>query len=86
MTSIPCARTSLLSGIASGLGIGIVRGLSAGALTAGNWGVGAFLVVSLGTFQMCQNKMAREREQVTKIIENMPRKLAKEAAPATEGK
>jgi hypothetical protein len=29
---IPCARNSLLSGIASGVGIGVVRGLSVGTL------------------------------------------------------
>ncbi|KAL0960719.1 hypothetical protein HGRIS_005745 [Hohenbuehelia grisea] len=31
ITQIPCARNSLLSGIASGLGIGVIRGLSTGA-------------------------------------------------------
>lgn len=30
ITEIPCARNSLLSGIASGAGIGVIRGLSAG--------------------------------------------------------
>ncbi|KAF9497723.1 hypothetical protein BDN71DRAFT_1504704 [Pleurotus eryngii] len=30
---IPCARNSLLSGIASGVGIGVIRGLSAGTVS-----------------------------------------------------
>jgi Protein of unknown function (DUF3767) len=32
ITDVPCARNSLLGGIASGAGIGVVRGMSAGVL------------------------------------------------------
>lgn len=37
VTELPCARNSLLSGIASGVGVGVIRGLSVGM------SVGAFV-------------------------------------------
>jgi cytochrome c oxidase assembly protein subunit 20 len=57
---IPCARNSLLSGIASGAGIGVIRGISAGqfslrslpiSLTGFKW-LGAFVASNwaVGTF------------------------------------
>ncbi|KAG6891519.1 hypothetical protein C0992_005053 [Termitomyces sp. T32_za158] len=92
---VPCARNSLLGGIASGLGIGIVRAMSAcasylvgrkvfqteissAAFVAGNWACATFVVISLGSFQICQNKLAKERESVTRIIESMPRRVVKQ--------
>ena len=47
---IPCARSSLLSGIASGAGVGAIRGLSAGVFVASNWAVGTFMAVTLGSW------------------------------------
>ncbi|TFK73640.1 hypothetical protein BDN72DRAFT_168497 [Pluteus cervinus] len=75
---IPCARNSLLGGIASGFGIGVIRGISAGPMVAGNWAVAAFAIVSLGSWHLCHKQMADERAKVTKIIENMPRRTLKE--------
>ncbi|KAJ6621783.1 hypothetical protein B0H10DRAFT_2015745 [Mycena sp. CBHHK59/15] len=43
---VPCARSSLLSGIASGVGIGFIRGISAKPIVAGNWAMGTFALVS----------------------------------------
>jgi len=83
VTSVPCARSSLLGGIASGLGIGVVRGLSTGALVAGHWAMATFVVVSLGSFQFCQRQMEKERQKVTRIIENMPRRVVKSEAEET---
>ncbi len=39
-----------MSGIASGAGIGVMRGLSAGVLLAGHWAIATFAVVSIGSW------------------------------------
>ncbi|RDB17797.1 hypothetical protein Hypma_000954 [Hypsizygus marmoreus] len=78
ITDIPCARNSLLGGIASGAGIGVVRGMSAGALVAGNWAIATFMIVSLGSFHLCQKQMEDERKKVTRVIESMPRRVVKQ--------
>lgn len=44
---MPCARNSLMSGIASGVGVGVIRIMSAGFLVGSHWAVGTFMVVSL---------------------------------------
>ncbi|KAG5719274.1 hypothetical protein E4T56_gene13369 [Termitomyces sp. T112] len=76
---IPCARNSLLGGIAGGLGIGIVRAMSASAFVAGNWACATFVLISFGSFQICQNRLANERKSVTRVIESMPRRVVKQA-------
>ncbi|KAF9013191.1 hypothetical protein BDQ17DRAFT_1231332 [Cyathus striatus] len=73
LTEIPCARSSLLAGIASGAGIGVIRGLTAGPMVAGNWAVATFMLVSIGSWHICQNQFANERKQLKTITENMPR-------------
>lgn len=78
VTNIPCARNSLLGGIASGAGIGVVRGMSAGALVAGNWAMATFTIVSIGSFHLCQKQLADERKKVMKVIESMPRRVIKQ--------
>ncbi|KAF4577106.1 hypothetical protein EYR36_005093 [Pleurotus pulmonarius] len=81
---IPCARNSLLSGIASGVGIGVIRGLSAGPLVAGHWAMATFTVISLGSWHVCQRQIHREQQNVQKIIESIPqRSLKNGAASAT---
>jgi len=47
---MPCARSSLLNGIAAGAGVGIVRGIGAGPFVASNWAVGTFMLISIGTW------------------------------------
>ncbi|KAK2465413.1 hypothetical protein APHAL10511_002767 [Amanita phalloides] len=75
VADIPCARGALMGGIASGAGIGIIRGLSAGALVAGHWAMATFTVVSLGSWHICQNQIAEERRKVAKIMESAPRRI-----------
>ncbi|TFL01358.1 hypothetical protein BDV98DRAFT_604661 [Pterulicium gracile] len=74
---IPCGRSSLLAGIASGFGIGVIRGLSTNVMVAANWGVGSFAIVSLGSWHFCQGKLAEERKRVEKIVEQMPQRMIK---------
>ncbi|KAF8349539.1 hypothetical protein F5887DRAFT_878165 [Amanita rubescens] len=75
ISDIPCARGALMSGIASGAGIGVMRGLSASVLLAGHWAIATFAVVSIGSWHICQARMANERRTVTKIMESAPRRI-----------
>ncbi|EPQ51066.1 hypothetical protein GLOTRDRAFT_133393 [Gloeophyllum trabeum ATCC 11539] len=74
---MPCARGSLLSGIAAGAGVGAVRGLSAGAFVASNWAVGTFVLISVGTWTICQRNRNEERRRIQQVIEEMPRRYVK---------
>ncbi|KAJ8691477.1 hypothetical protein PTI98_011045 [Pleurotus ostreatus] len=80
---IPCARNSLLSGIASGVGIGVIRGLSAGPLVAGHWAMATFTVISLGSWHVCQRQIRREQQNVQKIIESIPQRSLKNGGATT---
>ncbi|TFK52211.1 hypothetical protein OE88DRAFT_1611180, partial [Heliocybe sulcata] len=73
---MPCTRTSLLNGIAAGAGVGVVRGLSAGPFVASNWAVGTFMLISIGTWTICQRNRNEERKRIQTVIEEMPRRYA----------
>ncbi|KAH9080584.1 hypothetical protein EDB83DRAFT_996296 [Lactarius deliciosus] len=110
---IPCARNSLLSGIASGVGVGVIRGLSvrtscalpflphfpphppgflltrSGARTVGpfaasNWAMGTFMLVSLGTWTICQRNIQEERRRVQTIVEQLPTRVIAKPSEDTE--
>ncbi|KAG7575478.1 hypothetical protein FFLO_00297 [Filobasidium floriforme] len=67
--TIPCARESLLSGIAGGFGIGSVRYISKRMVgTATNWAVGSFVGISILMWENCRRKRAKELAQM-KLIE-----------------
>jgi len=72
---IPCARNSLLSGIASGVGVGVIRGLSVHPFVASNWAVGTFMLVSLGTWTICQRNILEERRRVQTVVEQLPQRM-----------
>ncbi|KAH9841751.1 uncharacterized protein C8Q71DRAFT_738634 [Rhodofomes roseus] len=75
---IPCARSSLLSGIASGAGVGVIRGLSASAFVASNWAVGTFVAVTLGSWTICRRSRDEEKRRVQQVVEQLPRRFAKQ--------
>ncbi|KAF4617354.1 hypothetical protein D9613_005824 [Agrocybe pediades] len=52
VSDLPCARNALLAGIASGTGMGFIRGLTAGPMMAGHWAMGTFVLISLGSWQV----------------------------------
>ncbi|EMD40098.1 hypothetical protein CERSUDRAFT_45537 [Gelatoporia subvermispora B] len=81
---IPCARNSLLSGIASGAGVGVIRGMSAGAFVASNWAVGTFMLVSMGTWSICRRAREDERRKLQQVVEQIPARFVKkqEESPA----
>ncbi|EIN10492.1 hypothetical protein PUNSTDRAFT_84587 [Punctularia strigosozonata HHB-11173 SS5] len=76
----PCTRNSLLSGIASGVGVGAIRAMSASILTSCNWAVGTFMLVSLGTWQVCQSARIEEHRRVQQVVEELPKRFAKRKA------
>ncbi|TFK27696.1 hypothetical protein FA15DRAFT_666155 [Coprinopsis marcescibilis] len=79
VTEIPCARNSLLYGIAGGAGIGFVRALSSAPMVAGHWAVGTFALISLGSWHICQKQIRDERAKVEQIISSLPpRKVKKD--------
>lgn len=73
---IPCARNSLLSGIASGIGIGVIRGINVKPFVAANWAVGTFVVVAVGTWNVCQASIRSERDKVRVVVEKMSQRRA----------
>ncbi|KAF7314510.1 hypothetical protein MKEN_00924000 [Mycena kentingensis (nom. inval.)] len=75
IAEVPCARSSLLSGIASGVGIGFVRGMSASAFVAGNWAFGTFAVISTASWLMCTGKLERQHQLTRQTIEALPKQL-----------
>ncbi|KAL6308348.1 hypothetical protein BKA93DRAFT_695459, partial [Sparassis latifolia] len=80
---IPCARSSLLSGIASGTGIGVIRGMSAGPFVACNWAVGTFALISLGTWTICRRSLEEERRRIQQVVEQLPKRFAKAQEDST---
>ncbi|KAI6039341.1 hypothetical protein EDC04DRAFT_3112390 [Pisolithus marmoratus] len=74
---MPCARHSLLTGIASGAGVGVIRAISASPFVASNWAVGTFMAISLGSWTICQRNLQAERRRVARVIEEMPKRFIK---------
>lgn len=64
VASFPCARNSLLLGIASGVTAGLLRLYrSRGFIrTAGNWGFGTFAVVSISSWELCRLQRRKSQE------------------------
>ncbi|OJA17226.1 hypothetical protein AZE42_00209 [Rhizopogon vesiculosus] len=81
---IPCARNSLMSGIASGVGVGVIRIMSAGFLVGSHWAVGTFMLVSLGTWTVCQRNIEVERRKLQKVVEDMPKRFIKQKDVAAD--
>ncbi|KZT32890.1 hypothetical protein SISSUDRAFT_973838, partial [Sistotremastrum suecicum HHB10207 ss-3] len=71
---IPCARSSLMSGIASGVAIGFIRGMTTTPFAAANWAVGTFAFVSLGTWEVCRASLRSEMAKIQAIKEEIPKR------------
>ncbi|KDR82494.1 hypothetical protein GALMADRAFT_112175 [Galerina marginata CBS 339.88] len=78
VSDLPCARNALLAGIASGTGMGVIRGMTAGPMMAGHWAIGTFVLISLGSWHICQKQYTDERRKITQVIESMPKRTLKE--------
>ncbi|KAI6147127.1 hypothetical protein BKA82DRAFT_1004536 [Pisolithus tinctorius] len=81
---MPCARHSLLTGIASGAGVGVIRAISASPFVASNWAVGTFMVISLGSWTICQRNLQAERRRVARVVEEMPKRFIKSKETSTD--
>ncbi|KAL4810078.1 hypothetical protein BDV18DRAFT_130253 [Aspergillus unguis] len=70
----PCARDSLMLGMAAGFGIGGVRGVLGGMRSiwsACNWAVGIFAVTSLAAHEFCQRRRIQELDGMKQAVELM---------------
>ncbi|WVQ85330.1 hypothetical protein IAT38_007495 [Cryptococcus sp. DSM 104549] len=84
---IPCARNSLLYGIAGGTGLGVVRFLgSRRVISGGNWAVGGFIAIATFQWETCNRARRKELAQMRAIQERYPHRHVsklrrKDAAP-----
>ncbi|KAF9155469.1 hypothetical protein BG015_009757 [Linnemannia schmuckeri] len=64
MRKSPCAKESFIDGAALGLGVGLLKAMRSGPnRSAANWGFGAFVLMTVGTWEYCHFKI-RERRQL----------------------
>ncbi|SPO19635.1 uncharacterized protein UTRI_00031_B [Ustilago trichophora] len=69
--SMPCARGSLLMGMATAAGvIGISLVAGRGLRRGLNWGVGSFCFVSLASFETCRRNIKAEQMRMKTVIES----------------
>ncbi|KAJ7134893.1 hypothetical protein C8R44DRAFT_870468 [Mycena epipterygia] len=72
---VPCARESFLHGIAGGVGIGVIRGISAHPIIAGNWAVGTFALIAAFSWHLCVKKIEDQQKLTRAAIQNLPKQL-----------
>jgi len=77
ISEMPCVRSSLLTGIASGIGVGIIRGVSARPFVASNWAMSTFLVISTGSWVLCQKAKSDEFTRIRRVMDSMPARTLK---------
>ncbi|GAA6021406.1 hypothetical protein JCM11491_006698 [Sporobolomyces phaffii] len=95
LPSMPCARTSLLFGIAAGAAVGGLRFLFSrggrGTLAGGNdrwgevgaaanWAVGAWGVASLGAWETCRARQTAEATRMAALVSEIKSRQAAKAA------
>jgi len=74
---MPCVRSSLLTGIASGVGVGVIRGVSARPFVASNWAMSTFLLISTGSWLLCQKAKRDEFMRVHRVMNSLPARTLK---------
>ncbi|KAI9147723.1 Cytochrome c oxidase protein 20 [Paramyrothecium foliicola] len=66
----PCSREGLLTGIATGAGVGGLKFVIHGkAKSAANWAVGFFILASTASYEYCQYRRRAERTAMKRSIE-----------------
>ena len=69
--SMPCARSSLLMGMATAAGVTGISLVAGRGLRRGlNWGVGSFCFVSLASWEMCRRNRKAEQMRMQTVIES----------------
>lgn len=82
---IPCAREGLLYGIGAGFGVGGMRAILGGTVwNSCNFAVGAFTVIAGGSFAWCQRGLAREKQEMRKVVELMKARQFEQARKEKE--
>ncbi|KAJ2779577.1 hypothetical protein H4R18_003933 [Coemansia javaensis] len=77
----PCAREGLLYGIGTGIGAGVLGFFKRGSvLSAGNWGVAAFVAVAIAAKQLCHFHRAHQHAKNRTLLE-----LQSARTPKVEG-
>lgn len=80
---VPCARTALLGGIASGATIGAIQLLMRrGVATACNYAVGTFVFVSICGWESCRRARAHEMAQMHELLSRFQDRQLPSTAPA----
>ncbi|KAF8985169.1 hypothetical protein BGZ46_005715 [Entomortierella lignicola] len=65
MAKSPCAKESFVDGAALGLGVGLLKAMRSGfGRPAANWGFGAFLLTTVGTWEYCHYKIRQKRQMM----------------------
>lgn len=68
--SMPCARSSLLVGMATAAGVAGISLVAGRGLRRGlNWGVGSFCFVSLASWETCRRNFKAEQTRMRTVIE-----------------
>ncbi|KAF8936880.1 hypothetical protein EDD21DRAFT_361863 [Dissophora ornata] len=63
MAKSPCAKESFIDGAAVGLGVGLLKAMKSGVgRPAANWGFGAFVLMTVGTWEYCHFKIRQKRQ------------------------
>ncbi|KAG0351095.1 hypothetical protein BGZ54_003413 [Gamsiella multidivaricata] len=63
MKKSPCAKESFIDGAALGLGVGLLKAMRSGVgRSAANWGFGAFVLMTVGTWEYCHFKIRQKRQ------------------------
>lgn len=76
MANVPCTRNSLLAGIASGVGVGFIRSMNTKMIYAGNWAVVTFALVSITSWNICRNRIIKERQTMQWVKDEAVRQRA----------
>ncbi|XP_064622828.1 cytochrome c oxidase assembly protein COX20, mitochondrial-like [Lineus longissimus] len=73
---VPCMKQSLLTGIGSGLGIGIVSFLmTSNPRRATNYGFGSYIAITMGTWIYCRYRWSQQRFQARMLKKGIENKL-----------
>jgi len=74
---VPCARSSLLNGMATAAGvIGVTAIAGRGLRRSLNWGVGSFCAVSAASREICRRHRRAEQDRIKMIVETFPNRAA----------
>ncbi|KAF8315751.1 uncharacterized protein EI90DRAFT_310087 [Cantharellus anzutake] len=84
LPTYPCARESLMYGIASGAAIGAVRTMNASIRSSCNWGMGAFIFISGASWAICRAAREKELHTMKTIVEKFPERNIKIAQKRAE--